>query len=297
MGKTGMNFRRSAFREKTFRFFKDPPYWTGPLAGGLIGLIAGLPGILTGILLGYLIQELFRQFRSDRAAAAYFENPGQPGFYEGEPGLAAWCALAVLVLSESISPENRDAGSENAITAEAVRGASAAFPGGGKYGSLIESFCRLAGARRKILNADLLAESLAARRASQGDLPWLGKTLHALASGNQALQTAAHIRSILDPGYRVFEQGVHDAAERLFSSPPETDSWEVLGLKPGASPDEVKSGFRRLAILFHPDGLQELDERQREEAARAFMKIEGAYREIMKGETGRDDIYQGSRQN
>lgn len=284
-----MGSRLSSLREKTFRFFKNPPLWAGPLTGGLIGLIAGLPGVLTGVLIGYLTQELFRQFRSDRAVAAYFENPGRPGFYEGEPGLAAWCGLAVLVLSESISPENPDAGSGNAIGAEAVRGAMAAFPG--RYGPLIESFCRLAESRRKILNADLLAESLAARRASRDDLPRLGKILHALASGNQALQTAARIRSILDPGYRAFEQGVHNAAERIFFPPPEADSWELLGLKPGASPDEVKSGFRRLAILFHPDRLQELDERQREEAARAFMKIEGAYRDIMKGEAGGEESY------
>jgi DnaJ like chaperone protein len=286
-----MDSRRSSLREKTFRFFKHPPLWAGPLTGGLIGLIAGLPGIITGVLMGYLTQELFRQFRSDRAVAAYFESPGRPGFYEGEPGLAAWCGLAVLVLSESISPENPGAGPGNTVGAEAVRGALAAFPGSGKYGPLIESFCRLAESRRKILNADLLAESLAARRASREDLPWLGKTLHALAFGDQALQTAAHIRSILDPGYRAFEQGVHNAAERIFSPPPEA-AWEVLGLKPGASPDEVKSGFRRLAILFHPDRLQELDERQREEAARAFMKIEGAYREIMKGAAGGEETYE-----
>jgi DnaJ-class molecular chaperone len=93
---------------------------------------------------------------------------------------------------------------------------------------------------------------------------------------------AARIRAILDPGYRVFEQGIHSAAERLFPPPPEASPWEVLGLDPGASPEEVKSGFRRLAIQFHPDSLQGLDEKQREEAAGAFIKIEEAYREIIK---------------
>jgi hypothetical protein len=270
-----MSLRLSPLREKALRLFANPPRWLGPLAGGLAGAAGGLPGFLIGGLMGYLILELCRQFFTDRAVAAYLENPGRPGFYEGEPGLAAWCALAVIVLSESGSLESRDTG------AEAVRYAAAAFPGGGPYGPLMESFCRLAEIRRPGLNPDLLAESLAARRSSRGDLPLLGKILHSLASGDKALQTAARIRAILDPSFRVFEQEIHDAAERLFPPPPDDGAWKLLGLKPGASPEEVKSGFRRLAIQFHPDSLQGLNEKQREEAAQAFMKIEAAYREIM----------------
>jgi DnaJ-domain-containing protein 1 len=271
--------RLSPLGKKVLRFFKKPPRWLGPLAGGLAGMIAGPPGIPAGALMGYLVQELFRQFSADRAVAAYFENPGRSGFYEGEPGLAAWCALAVIVISESLSPEDRAGPGtepESALAAEAIRAAAAAFPGGG---SQIESFCRLAESRRRRLNPDLLAESLAARRSSRGDLPLLGKIIHSLAAGNRALETAARVRAVLDPGYRTFEQEVHGAAERLLAPPP--DAWKLLGLEPGASPEEVKSGFRRLAIQFHPDSLQGLDEKQREEAARAFMKIEAAYREIM----------------
>jgi hypothetical protein len=254
------------------------------LAGGLIGLAGGLPGIPIGLLLGYLTQELFRQFHADRAAAAYFKNPGPSVFFEGEPGLAAWCGLTVIILSESAAPERGGENSGTFLREARVREAAAAFPGAGKYSPLIESFCRLAESHRETLNPDLLAESLAARRISRGDLPLLGKNLHALASGDRALQLAARIRAILDPGYRAFEQGVHSAAERLFPPAPEANPWDLLGLNPGASPEEVKSGFRRLAVLFHPDSLQGLDEKQREEAARAFMKIEAAYREIMKGE-------------
>jgi hypothetical protein len=274
--------RFSRLRQKAAGFFARPFFWAGPVAGGLIGMMAGVPGIFFGFLLGYLVQELLGQFRSDRVVAAYFENPGRPGFYEGEPGLAAWCALAVIILSESVPPEDRDLGSGGSIGEEVRRGAGAAFPGAGT-GPLIESFCRLAESRRERLNPDLLAESLSARRFSRGDLPVLGKMLHALASGDEALQMAARIRGILDPGYRVFEEEVHHAAERLFSPAPGAGPWEVLGIKPGASPEEIKSGFRRLAIQFHPDSLQFLDETRREAAARAFMKIEEAYRELMKG--------------
>jgi hypothetical protein len=240
----------------------------GPLAGGLIGLIGGLPGLLIGLVMGYLLQELIGQFRTDRAILAYFENPGRPGFNEGTPGLAAFCALGVLI-----------SGNE----AETGRCAAAVFTGKKSAAPLIESFCRLAASRRRELNPDLLAESLAARRSAVGDLPVLGKALHTLASGDEELKTAACIRGILDPGYRAFERGVHAAAERLMDGqrPEDEKPWHVLGLKPGASEEEVKSSFRRLAIRFHPDSLSALDEAQREEAARTFLKIKEAYQTII----------------
>lgn len=31
------------------------------------------------------------------------------------------------------------------------------------------------------------------------------------------------------------------------------DSWDMLGVKPGASRDEVNKAYRKLAVLLHPD--------------------------------------------
>ncbi|GCB83242.1 hypothetical protein scyTo_0023656 [Scyliorhinus torazame] len=31
------------------------------------------------------------------------------------------------------------------------------------------------------------------------------------------------------------------------------DSWEILGMKPGASRDEVNKAYRKMAMLLHPD--------------------------------------------
>ncbi|OWK51689.1 DnaJ subfamily C member 27 [Lonchura striata] len=41
-----------------------------------------------------------------------------------------------------------------------------------------------------------------------------------------------------------------DAIRRIRAS---KDSWDVLGLKPGASREEVTRAYRRLAVLLHPD--------------------------------------------
>jgi DnaJ-domain-containing protein 1 len=255
------------------RFLQKPPFWFGPLAGALIGIIAGIPGIIIGLVMGYLVQELVRQFRSDRAASSYLENPGRPNFNEGEPGFASWCALCVLILGE-----------------ETGREAAALFPWAetkdGKPGSpppsLTESFCRIAEQQRGALNPDLLAESLASRRRDKGDLSFLGKQLHTLAQGEESLTTAARIRAILDPGFRAFEHTLHNAAERLLAGAPADDPWELLGLKPDAPLEEVKSNYRKLARQFHPDSLSALNEEQRKEAEIAFIKIQEAYKEIQR---------------
>jgi len=68
------------------------------------------------------------------------------------------------------------------------------------------------------------------------------------------------------------------------------DPYEVLGLQRGASKDEVKSAYRKLAKKYHPDmnennPLQDLAEEK-------FKEIQWAYDEIMNGNTS--SSYQGS---
>jgi len=260
----------------------------GPLLGGIIGLIGGIPGFLIGVLLGYLIRELFVQSFRDRRVIDYLENPGIQQFYEGEPGMAAWCALAVLVSSEDADIPAFPHGGSKATTPEkilrqVILGASCVFIKPAADSFLIEYFSRLAWLHKHSLNPDLLAESLAARRAyrgtkaSQRDLKNLGRALYDLAGGEKARRLAREIRLILDPAFKDEKEpdnsgpGIHGNG----------DPWKILGLPPGTPPDEVKAHYRRLAKQFHPDELVVLDEQHRETAARAFMAIKEAYQEIM----------------
>ena len=139
--------------------------FAGPLLGGIIGLVGGIPGFFIGLLLGYLIRELLVQSLRNRRILDYFENPGPQQFYEGEPGLAAWCALAVLVSAA----DNSEASVER-ILKQVILSATCNFTGPLADPFLMEHFSRIALLNRNSLNPDLLAESLAARRApmSQG---------------------------------------------------------------------------------------------------------------------------------
>ncbi len=60
------------------------------------------------------------------------------------------------------------------------------------------------------------------------------------------------------------------------------DPYEVLGLKRGASNDEVKSAYRRLSRKYHPDA--NVNNPNKEEAEEKFKEIQQAYKAIMDGE-------------
>jgi DnaJ like chaperone protein len=196
----------------------------GPLAGALIGAFAGAgaAGILIGALLGCLLQQLFRRFRVGRKIRRYFEAPGKIDFYEGVPGLAAYCALGTVIVSQSVKPaepgrlfrkspsggeapvpgaaRGKDPAGER-ISGRVTHSALEVFPGNSRALPLMETFCRIALSMTDRLNPDLLAESLIARRTGFGDLKRLGQELESLARGERALKEAIFIRRTLEPGY------------------------------------------------------------------------------------------------
>jgi DnaJ like chaperone protein len=263
---------------------------SGPVLGGIAGLFAGVTGVIIGLILGYFVKELTGQLLTDKKIRAFFENPGKVGFYEGERGLPAFCALGILV-SGAAGREfegnaefslRRFSGNGEAAVEKTCRLARNVFPAADP--SLIEHFCRLAWSRRANLNPDLLAESLAAGRKDHGDLPLIARNLYSLVSGPEgipgetAVQLARNICRTLDPLFRAEEGAEYSGAS------PDKDPWKLLGLSPDTPLAEIKSHYRRLAAQFHPDALQVLDEEHRETAARAFIAIKGAYRQVTGGD-------------
>ena len=232
-------------------------------AGGYF--LADIPGLVIGIVLAYFAGGLWSQLGSDKAVLRYFENPGPSSFYEGEPGLAAFCALGVYLMARA-APRVLD---DEAAAARIAGGAVSVFPGGKKTGSLAESFCRLAFTRHAVLNPDLLSESLAARRRGSGDLALFGSELASMAMGREARQEADYIRQFLDPSY-----------QPPLPESPEDDPWTVLGVPKGSSYHEVKSAFRRLALMFHPDNQSGLSDEERKKTGETFIRIRDAYRTI-----------------
>jgi DnaJ like chaperone protein len=234
---------------------------------GLGGAFMGIPALIMGIILGYFAGGLYSQLRNDKAVLAYFENPGPSAFYEGEPGLAAFCALGAYLMSRA-SPKVL----ENETAAVRIAGgAVSVFPEGKKIGPLAESFCRMAYKKLSALNPDLLTESLAARRREKGDLSLIGLELGSMASGREAQQEALYIRQFLEPNYE-------PAPDEI----PGENPWLVLDIPRGAPYEEVKSAFRKLALACHPDNQSGVDEAEKQRLEEQFIRVRDAYRTIIR---------------
>lgn len=62
------------------------------------------------------------------------------------------------------------------------------------------------------------------------------------------------------------------------------DPYEVLGLKRGASEDEVKKAYRSLSRKYHPDA--NINNPHKDQAEEKFKEVQAAYKNIMDGNTG-----------
>ncbi len=63
-------------------------------------------------------------------------------------------------------------------------------------------------------------------------------------------------------------------------SPDHQDPYTVLGVVPGASREEIKSAYRRLAAKYHPDKVQHLGKDFQKMAEDRFKEIQQAYDEL-----------------
>ncbi|MFP4226011.1 MAG: DnaJ domain-containing protein [Desulfobacterales bacterium] len=57
--------------------------------------------------------------------------------------------------------------------------------------------------------------------------------------------------------------------------------YAVLGLKPGASREEIQAAYRELVQKYHPDKLSHLGEEFQEMAQQKFVEIQNAYDQLM----------------
>jgi DnaJ-domain-containing protein 1 len=82
---------------------------------------------------------------------------------------------------------------------------------------------------------------------------------------------------------REFLYGRRRARERAVATVAheESPAWSVLGLSPGADPDEIKRAYRRLARSVHPDLHPQATPEERRALEVRFSRIHEAYRALV----------------
>ena len=58
--------------------------------------------------------------------------------------------------------------------------------------------------------------------------------------------------------------------------------FQLLGLKKGATKDDIKAAYRRLAKTYHPDKLSGVDDAIKKIAEEKFREIKDAYENLIK---------------
>ncbi|MBW2038068.1 MAG: DnaJ domain-containing protein [Deltaproteobacteria bacterium] len=59
------------------------------------------------------------------------------------------------------------------------------------------------------------------------------------------------------------------------------DPYEILGVAPGASREEIRSAYRRAAQAYHPDKVSHLGPELQQLAKKKFIEIQEAYEKLM----------------
>jgi len=73
----------------------------------------------------------------------------------------------------------------------------------------------------------------------------------------------------------------HFNTEDRENHPDSPDPYQVLGLKPGALPDEIRAAYRHAAQAYHPDKVTHLGPELRELAQKKFIEIQKAYNTLI----------------
>jgi DnaJ-domain-containing protein 1 len=83
------------------------------------------------------------------------------------------------------------------------------------------------------------------------------------------------------------------STESLFATGPGAngprDPYEVLGLFPGASLDQVKKAHRNLAKRYHPDRHTQVSEMEARQAEQKMVLVNAAYAELLSRVVEQDD--------
>jgi DnaJ like chaperone protein len=255
--------------------FKIPGHWWGKLVGGIIGLMrGGLVGLIFGMFIGHMVDRFLtglggaKRIR-DSFFSALFSTFGHISKSDGRVTKAEIAAAEQLMRRLQLSESERQhairffqQGKEQDFDLEAT----------------LKDFARNSMLRHelRIMFVELLLETAVAdgtlAAAEQQILVRACTVLHIPANVFSAMLRARQAGGGSAQGN--YQQVPH--AESL------KQSYDSLGLKEGASAQEIKRAYRKLVSQYHPDKLvsQGLPEEMMEMSKKRVREINAAYDKI-----------------
>ena len=110
---------------------------------------------------------------------------------------------------------------------------------------------------------------------------WQGKLPDFLSWKRSSTRRHQQTRS---EGERSSEKQRRGAGHEYKTGSHPQDPYEILGIKPGASREEIQAAYRRAAQAYHPDKVSHLGQELQELAHEKFTQIQEAYEKLV----GRD---------
>lgn len=90
------------------------------------------------------------------------------------------------------------------------------------------------------------------------------------------------IKRVLPGGYHSSTQG-HEKSEPRVEAEAERDPYKILDISRNATPEEIKSAYRKKAQRYHPDRVAHLGDEFQQLAKQKFQEIQKAYEILSNG--------------
>jgi DnaJ like chaperone protein len=253
---------------------------TGKLLGALIGSIAGPLGTILGGFIGHFFDRAAEE-RQFLGAASAARLASESGWSNGDPVSQAQVSFLTCLIGLSISVADAD-GRLRASHLQAMKDFfRRSFSFDNSDQQVIQRLIEEMGRNSDKINVVGLCDYYSALSTFEGRILLLRLLFQIARSGVEGVTRTGEdlIRRIavnLGLGEQDFRQV---RAEFLRSS---RAAWDVLGISPGSSIEEVKLAYRQLSLKNHPDRVANLGPEFVKVAEERFKAIQAAYDDIRK---------------